>query len=382
MAFTGVAVYDTFTTEIGEDVSNLISLISPSRTKFLDDIGDGDQNIRSKSYQWEEKTLLPDTYSNSSAIASTAAASNGVEIGANASLLRINDILRSQVTENEMMLVTSIGTSAATIYVSRAYAGTVANSAAAGITIDFLGSALEEGTGTRTQRRTARALKTNFVQVFREDVNLSTLFANAGFKSSGQPDPFEEEKTDKTVEVLKQLEKSVLMGRTNGNTIGSDDTETTMAGIYHSIATNITSHATFSNSILNNMLAQVDAQTDLEAEHERYALYSGRTAFRKASNNRSGRIEEGVEETTSGVKKVTRYHTDFGPMPITYIRWLPPGSILALRKDFVKVRPFAGNSFQFKEFEIGNLAREGFVAGTYGLEFHQEAAHGRLDGIV
>lgn len=382
MAFTGVAIYDIFANEVGEDVSDIVSIISPSKTKFLDDIGDADSPVTSKVYSWEEKSLLPDTYSNSSAIASNAGAAIGIEVGANASLLRVNDILRAQDAGSEMMKVVSIGTSAATIFVQRAYAGTAANSLAAGVTLDFLGSALDEGTGERAQRRVGRELKSNFVQVFREDINLSTLTTNTVFKAKGQPEPFEEEKVDKTTEVLKQLEKAVLMGRTNGNTIGADNSETTLAGIYNSIATNVTSHATFSNSILNNMLAQVDNNTDLEGEHDKYALYAGRTAFRKASNNRSGRIEETVQESTAGVKKVTMYESDFGPMPIQYIRWLPAGSILCLRKDFVKVRPFAGNSFQFKEYDNGNLARQGYIAGTYGLEFHQEPAHGRLDGIA
>lgn len=381
MAFTGVAIYDIWANEVGEDVSDIVSMISPSRTKFLDDIGDADMPITSKVYSWEEKSLLPDTYSNSSAIASNAGAANGIEIGANASLLRVNDLLSVQAT-GELMKVVSIGTSAATIHVQRGYAGTTATSAAAGNTIDFRGSAVEEGSGTREQRRVGKTLKSNYVQVFREDINLSTLTSNTVFKSKGQPDPFEEEKIDKTTEVLKQLEKSVLMGRTNGNTIGADNAETTLAGIFHSIATNVTSHATFSNSILNNMLSQVDNNTDLEGEHERYALYAGRTAFRKASNDRSGRIQEDVQDTEGGVKKITTYESDFGPMPISYIRWLPAGSILCLRKDFIKVRPYAGNSFGFKEFDNGNLAREGYIAGTYGLEFHQEAAHGKLDGIA
>jgi len=382
MAFTGVAIYDIFDAEIGEDVADIVTNISPSKTKFLDDIGDGDSPLTSKAYSWEEKALLPDTYSNSSAIASNAGAAIGVEVGANAALLRVNDIMRVQIAGNEMMRIASIGTSAATIYMQRAYAGTSANSLAAGSTMDFLGSALEEGTGIRTQRRRGRVLKTNFVQTFREDINLSSLTTNTKFKAAGAPDPFEEEKIDKTAEVLKQLERAVLMGRTNGNTIGADDTETTMAGIYSSIATNITSHATFSNSILNNMFSQVDDSTDLAGEIDKYALYAGRTAFRKLSNTRSGRIREVMADETAGVKAATMYESDFGPLPVQYIRWLPTGSILALRKDFIDVVPFAGNSFQAKEYERGNIAREAYVAGTYGLRFKHEAAHGRLDGIA
>ena len=380
MAFNGVAVYDVFANEIGEDVSDIVSLVSPQTAGFLDDVGDAATPIMSKVYSWEEKSLLPDTYSNSSAIASAAGTAGGIEVGANASLLRAGDILQAVAT-NEMMKVSSVGTNAATIYVARGYAGTTATSLAAGATLNFLGAAVEEGSGTKIQRRVGKTLKSNFVQTFREEISISTLANNAKFKSAGQPDPFEEEKADKTIEVLKQLEKSVLMGRTNGNSIGADDKETTMAGIYNSIATNVVSHATFSNSILNEMMAKVDNFTDLKGNVEKYALYTGRTAFRLLSNSRSGRIHEFPAATEAGVRQVTNFMSDFGNLPVSYIRWLPAGSVLCIRKDFVKVAPFAGNSFQFKEYDNGNLAREGYVAGTYGVEFMQETAHGRLDGL-
>ena len=74
-----------------------------------------------------------------------------------------------------MMRVVSIGTSAATIFVNRAYAGTTANSAAAGITLEFIGSAMTEGESIRPQRRVGKSLKSNYVQVFREDINISNL---------------------------------------------------------------------------------------------------------------------------------------------------------------------------------------------------------------
>jgi len=380
MAYTGTAVYDIYSNEIGEDVSAIVSLISPQATRFLDDIGDAETPIVSKYYTWEEKSLLPDTYTVSSAIASSAAASGGIEVGANAAYLRVKDILRV-VNSGENILVTSIGASTATIYVTRAYAGTTANSQAAGVSLQFIGSALEEGTGTRTQRRVGKSLKGNYVQIFREEIDISNLANNAKLKAPGQPAPFDEEVADKTSEVLKQLERSVLMGRTNGNTIGADDAETTMAGIYYSIATNITSHATFTNSILNEMFNSVDTYTDLAGNVDKYGLYCGINAYRKISNSRDSRIEQTSAETAAGVMPVETYMSDFGPVPVKYIRWLPTGTALLIRKDFVKVRPFAGNSFASRRYDLGALSQTGYVAGCYGLEFHQETAHGRFDGL-
>lgn len=388
MAFTGVATYDVYANEIGESVSDLVALVSPNETPFLDDVGDQSMPIEAPVYTWLDKALLPDTFTMSSAIASSAATSYGIEIGANANLVRVGDILRSSKTITgvyEAMAVTSIGASAATIYVTRAYAGTTANSAiTAGDTLAFVGSALEEGAGVRTQRRVKKTIKTNFVQTFREDINLSNLEVNAKPKSAGQmPDPFEEEVADKTKDIIKQLEKTVLMGRTNGNTIGAANAETTMAGIYYSIATNVVSHATFSNSIFNNLVSLVDAQADVRANASNYTIYAGTLAHRLISNQIAGRIAiPSLQTGQVGLAPATQYFTDFGAMDLKYTRWLPTGSALIIRKDFIKVKPFRGNSFASKQFDLGALAKTGYVAGTYGVEFHQEAAHGRFDGLA
>lgn len=382
MAFTGTAVYDIFNNEIAEDVSEVVSMISPRTARFLDDLPQADYPVVSKAYSWEEDRLLPDTYAVSSAIASTAAASGGIEVGADVAFLRVKDILEIDYSK-EKLLVTSIGASNATIYVTRAYAGTTANSAAAGATLNFLGSAVEEGSGARQARRVGKSLKYNYVQEFREDINISNLSQNAGFKVKSEENPYDKEVAVKTTEVVKQLEKAVLLGRTNGNTIGAGDKETTMAGIINSVVTNITSHGTYTNSILGNMLAQIDRYTDLRAVAEdSYGLYCGSTAYRLMSQARATRIEEGVDNSTGGVKPIEYFYSDFGKMPVKAIRWIPAGTVLCLRKDFVRVRPFAGNSFGTRQYDDGSTAKKGYVYGCYGLEFHQEKAHGMLTGVA
>lgn len=385
MAFTGVAVYDTYSTEIQEDVAEMVTDISPKASAFLDVIGDADQPIKSKRYDWVEKALLPDTYSNSSAIASTAAASNGVEIGANASLIRVGDILMnvSQTIRQEQMYVSSIGASAATIYVTRAYAGTSATSAAAGITLQFIGSGVEEGSSARTQRRTTRTRPNNYVQTFREDVRISTTMENAArVATDGGQGVYNEELADKMSDVLKQLERSVLMGRTNGNTIGADDAPTTMAGIYFSIATNVVSHATYSNSILNEVIAGIDGYTDVRENLENYMILAGTKCFRRVSNATASQIDYGARDRITGQEPVGEFLSDFGPMEVMHNRWIPTGSALVLRKDLIEVSNFEGDSFRTEEYKDDEDAKKGYIIGTYGLRFKNQTAHGRLDGIA
>jgi len=105
MAFSGTATYDIYATEIGEDVSDLVSMISPTVTPFLDAIGDSSMPFSSPYYTWEEKNLLPDSFVMSSAISSTAAASGGIEVGANANLLRVGDILMATAGARELYML-------------------------------------------------------------------------------------------------------------------------------------------------------------------------------------------------------------------------------------------------------------------------------------
>ena len=382
MAFTGTALYDIFANEVAEDVSDIVAMISPRVTPFLDAIGDSATPFTSSYYTWEEKALLPDTFTMSSAIASTAAASGGIEVGANAGLIRVGDIFNTQGYVNqEQVFVSSIGASAATIYVTRAYAGTTSSSLAAGATLNFIGSAVEEGTDPRSARRRGKSLKGNFIQKFREDINIGRRANNAGLKVASLPKPYDEEVADKTIDVLKQLERTCLMGRTNGNTIGVDDKEATMAGIYNSIATNVTSHATYSNSFLNNAFESAHNYTDVESNIDRYHLFGGVTAFRAVSNSRASRIEEVPTATAAGVKKVSMYMSDFGDVPITMLRWLPKGTIIGIRKDFVKIASFQGLSFGQRQYDNGSSNKLGYVEGDYGLEFMQEQAHFTVNGI-
>lgn len=387
MAYSGVSVYSIYGNEVGESVSNLVSMIAPMETQFLDAIGDSDTDVESKVWTWLEDAMLPRTYGTSSAIASSAGTSEGIEIGANAAYLRVGDILRVNWS-NEQLFVSSIGASNATIYVTRAYAGTSANSAAAGLAgtaasqIAFLGSALEEGAGVRVARRVGKLPKTNYVQTFREDIDVSDLANNVKFKVPNLPKPYDEEVVKKTKEVMVQLENAVVMGRTNANTIGASGKETTMAGIYFSIATNITSHATYSNSILNEAIAKANVYTDVRANISDYHLFAGDKAYRLISNSRTSTVRTTIDEAVAGIRAPNLVWTDYGEMPISYVRALPSGTVLAIKKSLVKVRPYRGNSFATREYDLGALTKTGYVAGTYTVEFQQETAHTRLDGLA
>ena len=376
MTFSGRATYDDNNAELADDVSPIVKLVAPQVTPFLDEIGDGDKPAANPYHTWVERGLNPQSAINSSAISSTAAASGGLEI-ASAAWIRVNDIFR--VTwSGEHILVTSLGASSATIYVTRAYAGTSATSAAAGVTLEFLGEAELEGSGKKTQRAVNRVLAGNYVQTFREEINVSIRKQNSEPKGD-IPSDFDLDKIDRTKECMRKLEKSVLMGRTAGNTIGTSSARTVMAGIYNSIATNIISHATFTASIVGSLMAQIDAYVDVNEQD--YILVAGTTAKRHIDTLNTSKTYV-TADTTKYSALITRLSTTFGDMRVVRANRLPAGTILVLKRDLIKVIPYAGESFAVREYDDGTHAKQGYILGTYTLEFRNEEAHGRIDGIA
>lgn len=377
MTFTGRATYDAYNAELMDDVSPTVKLVAPQTTPFLDDVGDALEAAKNPYHTWIERSLNPQSAVNSSAIASTAAASGGLEL-ANASWIRVGDIFRNTVSGGEHLLVTSLGASAATIYVTRAYAGTSSNSAAAGVTLDFLGEAELEASTKKTQRRQDRVLAGNFVQTFREEINVSLRKQNAAQKGT-LPTEYDLDVIDRTKECMRKLEKSVLMGRTAGNTIGTSTKRTVMAGIYNSIATNIVSNATFSTSMLGNLFAKIDAYVDVNEQD--YVLVAGTTAKRKIDALNAGKVYI-VDKSEEFNQLISKVHVTFGIFKVIRANRLPAGSILVLKRDLVKVTPYAAESFAVRTYDDGTHAKQGYVLGTYTVEFRSETAHGRFDGIA
>jgi hypothetical protein len=115
---------------------------------------------------------------------------------------------------------------------------------------------------------------------------------------------------------------------------------------------------------------------------DKYGIFAGTKAFRQISHVNDGFRQQDVTAGISGSAPTTTVYTDFGAMQAKLIRWLPTGSILVLRKDFIDVANFNGLSFATREYDNGSLSKTGYVSGTYGLRLRNEQAHAKYDGIA
>src|SRR5438552_4616408 len=377
MSFTGKATYTAGTTlpEIAEDVSDLVGINSPFETPLLDALGDPARPARSTIHEWLEDALLPNTDKiNDSTY--TNALTDTTFVVENASRFRVGDQIK-QETKGEIMLVSAINTGTNTLTITRGYGGSTASALTDHAVIVIIGNASLEGDDADNARFTARSRKTNYTQIFSSTVEVSG--SELAVRQLGVRDELDYQKVQRTRELLRDLENSVINGRAPAaNPEGSSTVRRTMRGIRSFISSN-----TFAAGV-----AGFPSETVLSEEQLNLAL---RTIW-KSSNGHVDLIVVGGPEKrainqfivttrryTSDEKtihdSVSVYESDFGLCRVVLSRWVPFGTVLLLDSSRVEVMPLAGTSSTIASgsFVTAHVAAQqvivlgGTIVGTFPI---------------
>jgi hypothetical protein len=381
MPFTGKATYSAGATlpEIAEDVSDLVSIVSPFETPLLDTLGDPQVEARSTRHEWLEDTLLPNT--DTVHTTPTNPETDTTIAVDNASRFREGDLVRCGDSE-EVMLVTAVGSS--NITVVRAYGGTTAESVAAGDTLLILGNAALEGQDADAARFTVRSRRSNWTQIFSK--TLMVAGSELAVRHLSVADELDFQKTKALREMLRDLENTVLNGiAPTANPQGSDSVRRTMNGLIPQLATNrfvpgqggFPSGGTLDEAKLNTALRLVweksSGQVDL-------IVVNG---YQKRVISQFGAGARAYSPTDPRfTSQVAVYESDFGVQRVVLSRWVPRDAVVLLDSSRVQVPPLAGRSFQYRPLAATGDFEKGQVLGEYTLELRNEAAHGIIRGLA
>ena len=382
MAFTGKATYSAGATlpQIAEDVSDLISIISPFETPLLDVLGDGMRAATSTHHEWLEDELLPnkDTINDSSITDPESDTQFDVAHGGR---FRIGDQIQIEGSR-ELMLVTNIAGN--TLTVVRGYAGTATAELANNQVVNILGNAALEGGDRPEARFTLRTRKGNWTQIFTAAVEVSgtDLAAN----QLGLADEMDYQKQERLRELLRDLENTVINGgMPTATPQGSAVVRRTMRGIVSHLQTNVFAVG----------MSGFPSGNDLDEEKINAAL-------RRIWENSSGNVDlivvggyqkrrinaflQGVRgytaKDTAYRDMVSVYESDFGVCRIVTTRWMPKDAVLLLDSSRISVMPLSGRSFHFKPLASTGDYECGELIGEYTLELRNEAAHGIIRGLT
>jgi len=378
MPFTGLSTNDLFTASlVQEDVSRLIATLSPKETPFLNWLGDSSVFAVSTKHEWVQDYMLPNFITASTAI-NSATAATGIQVNGLGEALTVGTILENE-TQTEVMQVSSI-VGANSIVVTRAYGGGAVGSLAAGGQLYVREMAGIEGAdhdGRHTRRLGDR--KANTVGLFEMPVAASgtelaiNLYGN---------DSYDQAVAKGVVDMMHQLEKSVVRGVLNStNSLGSASQTRTMQGL-RSWLTTVNSTVTASSFSANPHLYIGNVWQNIyeqggSPDTENWAIVAGPTYFRDISNLNDTKVEDSNQSEL--FKRVIRTYTGpLGTATVILSRVLSGTELLLVPRERVKVVPLQGRSFSYDEMGKTGDNKKGLLTGEYTIEVHHPNAMARI----
>jgi hypothetical protein len=386
MPFTGKATYSAGPTlpELAEDVSDIISIVSPYETALLDHLGDPQRTATSTVHEWLEDALLPntDTVDDGSILNPTEQATFGV---ANVDRFRVGDQIML-VGKEEIMLVTGIAGSSLTV--TRQYGGSPTAELADGDTIRILGNAALEGDDAPTARFTNRSRKAELHADLHATVEVSGRNSRRGRSASTMSWTTRSRSGCASCCATSRTASSTACRR-QSDPQGTGSTRRTMRGIRASLESNIFQPGQngmpdgdgAGNDLLNETLLNA-------ALREVWSQSSGSIDTIVCGGNQKRRINEFIstqqrfvdhDKTFSSMVEV--YESDFGVCRVVLSRWVPMDTVLLLDSSRIDVLPLSGRSFFYKPLASKGDSEIGQLIGEYTMELRNENAHAAITGL-
>jgi len=386
MAFTGKATYAAGADlpEIMEDVSDLISIVSPYETPLLDHLGDPARSALSTVHEWVEDTLLPNTDAvNQTTFTPNAQDATSITVN-NGSRFQVGDLVRPG-NASEIMQVTAIATN--TLTVVRRYGGTSASSLSNGLKLTIVGNAALEGADAPATRFTTRYRRQNFTQIFAASVEVSGSMRAA--RVVGASDELDFQKQERMRELLRDLENTVINGTApSTGQQGSASIRRSMNGIVRQVSTNqfVPGQNGFpsgggSGADLNDVVLNAALRTVWEQSAGRIDTIVCGGMQKRRINQLISSSRAYAPEDTRVRDLVSVYESDFGVCKVIVSRWVPADTVLFLDSSRIEVMPLRGRSFAYQPLGAQGDRSAGLVVGEYTLEFRNENAHGLVRGL-
>jgi hypothetical protein len=287
-------------------------------------------------------------------------------------------------TEPEVMLVTAIDTGTSILTVTRSYGGTPAGTISADDVIKILGNAALEGDDADTARFTARSRKANYTQILSSTVEVSG--SELAVRQIGLRDELDYQKNQRTRELLRDLENSVINGvAPAADPQGSSTIRRTMRGLISFIQTNrfvpdengFPADTTLTEEQLNLALRGIWSASSGQVDLIVVGGTQKRAINQFVGTNR--RFTAGAEQFTS---LINVYESDFGVCRVILSRYVPAGTVLLLDSGRIEVMPLSGRSFHYKPLAVTGDRETGLVVGEYTLEVRNQTAHGMITGLA
>ncbi|WP_425447747.1 SU10 major capsid protein [Dethiothermospora halolimnae] len=349
-----------------QSVVDEILLLNSMQTPLISLIGFS-KEVNSTKHEWFEDEMYA---TESTATAAKTDADTEIVV-ADIEPFRINHVIRCG---EELMLITGINSGSRELTVVRGYASTDTTPIDSGSKIEVLFVEGEEGADARKARYKARTANQNYTQIFDDTIKISgTAEAVA---QHGIADIYEYEKQKKQVELALQLEKAAINGVKYNN-----GTKRMMGGIRSFIKTNVidAGDSEITIDMINDLAQKIYTYGGFKSGG-RYVIMVPAVQKRKISKLKDDKIIIERKDQSRG-QVVNSILTDFGEFDILLNNNLHADELLIDDINRIKLMPLQGREFFHKYLGEKGDYTEGQIVGEYTLEFQQEKAHARINGL-
>ena len=386
MPFSGLATYDD-STIIGEDVSDILRLISPVETPLLDLLPQPDTPVTNTYHQWTEEELGPDNITVAGAAGTPGdwlePGTDHINITANV-LGQLQPGMLLDPDNGEIMRISSLHKDGAdnNVYVARGYGGSAASSLSPGAEVLVLSTAELEGSETSGDVTRPRTRRFNYTQIFKKAITISGT-RQAVVTAPAIGSEYNHQTVNRATELARDLEKAVIRGIVGPTgaapQYGSDTDVRTMRGLRSYI------EAINSTMVRSSFAANpIDYMNDIlqacwnSGARDLNTLLVGSQWKREISSTNASQLQ--VRQDERGIdREVTFVNTDYyTPMQVVLTPWMPPRALLAIATGRIMVKPLRGRSFQYEELAKTGDSTKGHVIGEYTVEIHHPHRMGQL----
>ena len=385
---TGTLTTYNLTTGVKLNVENIIWVLSPTDVPLQGTMGaDGRSALSSdtcfeKKIEWLDEVLLMPN-SNLAATANTADTYITVSsTAANAGVLNFQtgDVLvidsPSQVAGvtgvQETVYVTGYGTTANTLTVTRAFAGSTAVIHSNTVTVKGVGQANPEGSDAGSARAVDRVDRFNYNQIFGPVVVQVSGTENSIQKYGLTTTEFDKQVGNRIKETCVNYELALLYGITYEN---AGTGQRTMGGISSYITTNVDLTTTVLTETA--LLSQLKACFDNGGSPDR--LVMGSRQKQVMSQVQSANIRYAQDTNIRG-QKIDYYDSDFGRQMLILDRWCRPSDIFIFERDQATMATLRPLTFEMLA-KTGDSSK-GQVIGEKSLWYRKQSHSAQLNALT
>lgn len=274
---------------------------------------------------------------------------------------------------DEVMRITGYSvTTAETLVVTRAFAGTATNYASGAVVIG-LGTALPEGSDPENFRAADSTTRTNNTQIF-GPTKISMTGTDLVIPRYGKPNEWTHQLYHRTYENGQAREQAFIYGRKTNSTTTRIRTT---GGLAEFVTTNVDATST--------QFTELKIQTNMQTCYNRGGLpdrilvHPNSLVDLNAIGD-TGRVRVEFGESRRGRTRVLVVETEYGPVQIVRNRWVHPFDAWGIKREGVVRRIL--RPFQFEMLAKTGDSQSGQILCEEGLEVKGEKHMFRMNALV